>query len=334
MAAANPPTTYAQLYQHGPDLLQGQYSNFLAPFDPESGIQPAALRDVVIRAEQAVPKVYAYIVALPNPTVRIISRVTHVNATLGMQSPLDNETYAFASDIGPGNQVAVVYFPTGQAGAVVTDAPFTIGPLTTVPTLDHMGPAFTTAAGADCVGPYNLGDPNTEQIRARRLVPIPQRYAARVLGRDFTPEEFWNTVATDIIADNNEVSCAVVLNWARVAATYRPGPPPAPPAAGAGAVVAAPPVGPLAPGICITNLQPPMNDPHLQQKVWSFISTDLPALVVNTTGLGQHLVNISNELAQGRQEQTTARAVAIQSAADKNKFSQKFVNYYEAIWSL
>ena len=314
MAANALPTTYAQLYQQGPDVLQGQYAAYLAPFDPESGIQPAVLRDGVILGEHAIPKVYAYTVAQP-PTIRFISRVTRVNATLGLPpTPLDDETYAFASDVGPGNQVAVVYFPTGLPPRN-TEAPFAQGPMTNVPVLAEMANALqiAAAAGDDWVGPYNNGDANTEQIRARRLVPIPHKYVHLVLGQQFTPATFWNLISAAIIADNNEVSCAVVLDWARVAATSRP-----PAAAAAGA--AAPAAGPQAPGICIDSLEPPLNEAHLQAKTWSIISSDLPALVTNNMGINNHLVNMTNEMALSCNEQATARATAAAAALERNTF--------------
>jgi hypothetical protein len=87
---------------------------------------------------------------------------------MGMPAtPLDDQVYAFASDIGPGNQVAVVYFPTGLSGAmVVTDSPFGDGAATTVPLLADMGNAWTNAAEVDCVGPFNVGNVNTEHLHA------------------------------------------------------------------------------------------------------------------------------------------------------------------------
>lgn len=321
MAAANPPpTTYAQLYQHGVDALAGQYANYLTPFGPDSGATPATLRDEVIHGEHAVPKIYLLLVEeMPlSPMVRVISRVTRVSASVGLPPrSIDNQTFAFASDIGPGNQVAIVHFPTGL-GTPTTDAPFTAGPLTTVPVLANMDIEFqAAAAAASCVGPFNVGDANTEEIRSRRMVPVPQRYAHLVLGHSFSPRDLWTTLSVPIIADNNQASCAVLLDWIRVASTFR-----LPTAVVAPAIAG----GPQAPGICMRALVAPILDRPLQEKVWSWVSGDLPALVTNTASLGQHLVNLTTEVAQTRVEQAAARAEAVQVAAAGTTFSSKYPN--------
>ena len=122
MAAANP-TTYSQLYQQAPDAFGGQYAVFMDPFGAESGVAPATLRDTVLASTQVVPKVFVYLTELPTVMVRVVSRVTRVAPTMGMVTQWDNEAFAFTSDVGPGNQVSVVCFPTGAVGTN-TEAPF------------------------------------------------------------------------------------------------------------------------------------------------------------------------------------------------------------------
>jgi hypothetical protein len=103
----------------------------------------------------------------------------------------DNQAFAFASDVtGTGsNQVSVVQFPTGDAGTH-TAAPLKCVAAVTVPTLAKMDNAWTAAGGAAglvCLGPFATGADNTEQLRARRLAPVPTRYIHLVLGKTLTP---------------------------------------------------------------------------------------------------------------------------------------------------
>jgi hypothetical protein len=121
-----------------------------------------------------------------------------------------------------------------------------------------------------------------------------------------TPAEFLNTISAAIITVNNEVSCAVLLlDWIQVVCTYHPGTATVTAAVGVPAVLAG---LPQPPNICISNLVPLLNEPYLQATVWALISSDLPALILNTMGIGHHLVNMTNELAQGHTKQATAQA--------------------------
>jgi hypothetical protein len=55
-----------------PDVLNGVYSPYLAPFGPESADQPAILRDQIHTAANDIPKVYAMLQVDPAPRVVFI----------------------------------------------------------------------------------------------------------------------------------------------------------------------------------------------------------------------------------------------------------------------
>jgi hypothetical protein len=149
------------------------------------------------------------------------------------------------------------------------------------------------------------------------MVPVPQRYAPLVIGRSFTPQQFWDTVIDQVVADGNAAMCSTLVDWARVASTYRV----APAAAAAGAVAVFAP-----PDICIVAPTAPVMDHGLRRAVWGWLSHDLPALVTNTTGIAQHLVNITTEMANTRFEAAAARAAATMAAAAATTFSSKYPN--------
>jgi hypothetical protein len=260
MAQANPhagglqPASFQELYAQMPDVLNGQYTMYLAPFGPESGQQPATLRDRVITAANDVPKVFVLLQSDPTPQIICVHRPTRYASSLLGAQPWDDRIFGFQGDVRVGNQINLVEWP---------DAPFTRSGMVTVPLLDEMDDAWTNANGADAVGPYAANDPNTEQVRARLLCPIPQCYVGLCVNRTYTPQTFWTDVIGQIRQDQLTVDCNVLVNWARVASTYGP-----PDATGQ-------PTFPLA---VDGRLRIPLADKQLAARRWNWVVEDLPAL--------------------------------------------------------
>ena len=69
-------TRYSELYRDLPDVLQGTYAGYLAPFGPESHDVNAELRDRVTEALGHVPKVYAILQTEPELQISFIHRPT------------------------------------------------------------------------------------------------------------------------------------------------------------------------------------------------------------------------------------------------------------------
>jgi hypothetical protein len=135
MAQANPnaggpqPASYQELYASMPDVLDGVYTTYLTPFGPESGEQPATLRDCVISAANDVPKVF--VMLLPDPTPRIVfmHRPTRFALSLLGAQPWDDRVFGFQGDVRQGNQVNLIEWPA---------TPFAHSVLVTVPMLDQI----------------------------------------------------------------------------------------------------------------------------------------------------------------------------------------------------
>jgi hypothetical protein len=125
----------------------------------------------------------------------------------------NDRIFGFQGDVWQGNQINLVEWP---------NAPFTCSGMVTVHLLDEMDDAWTNANGADAVGPYAANDPNTEQVRALLLYPIPQCYVGLCVNRTYTPQTFWTDVIGQIRQDQLTVDCNTLVNWARVASTYGP----------------------------------------------------------------------------------------------------------------
>ena len=166
-AGAQQPARYEEVYSSMPDVLNGHYAPYLAPFGPESAEQPATLRDRIIAAASDVPKVYVMMQAEPTRQVLCIHRPTRYATSLVGTTPWDDCIFGFQGDIRHGQQVNVVEWP---------ESPFVRTGYVTVPTLAEMDGAWLAAAGGDTVGPLAANAPGTEQLRARCLCPVPQRY--------------------------------------------------------------------------------------------------------------------------------------------------------------
>lgn len=260
MAQANPnaggqqPSNYQELYASMPDVLDGVYTTYLAPFGPESGEQPATLRDRVISAAHDVPKVFVMLLTDPTPRIVFVHRPTRFASSLLGAQPWDDRVFGFQGDVREGNQVNLVEWPA---------TPFARSVLVTVPVLDHMDASWTAAAGADALGPYLANDPETEQLRARFLCPVPQRYVPLCVSRCYTPRTFWTDVIGQIRQDQAVQDCIVLVNWARVASTFGPD------------NATGDPTVPLA---TAGGLRVPLADDSLAARRWSWVLADLPAL--------------------------------------------------------
>jgi hypothetical protein len=118
-------------------------------------------------------------------------------------------TIAFSASRGTSgkaaNQVNLVKWPA---------APFARSIMVTVPLVEHIDAAWTNAAGADSVGPFVANNPNTEQLRARFLCPVPQLYVALCINRMYTPHGFWTNVIGQIRQDQLTQDCNILVNWA------------------------------------------------------------------------------------------------------------------------
>jgi hypothetical protein len=278
-AAAQQPASFQELYASMPDVLNGQYTTYLAPFGPESGEQPAILRDRVIAAAHDVPKAFVLLQCDPTPQIICVHRPTRYASSLLGAQPWDDRIFGFQGDIRPGNQINLVEWPA---------APFSRSVIVTVPVIDHMDTAWTNAAGADAMGPFVVNDPDTEQIRARFLCPVPQRYVGLCLNRRYTPHSFWTDVIGQVRQDQATQDCQVLVNWARVASLY--GPP-----GGNGQ--------PTVPLVTAGGLRIPLADDQLAARSWSWVLEDLPALGRTGTTLEQQFLQQNAVLGNLLQQQ-------------------------------
>jgi len=101
------PCSYAELFVTFPDILEGEYTTYLASLCADA---PAALWDTILTTDNSVPKVFL-VMANDQPEVKVILCPTKFALTLGPASQWDNNNLAFASGVGAGNQIALMRVP-------------------------------------------------------------------------------------------------------------------------------------------------------------------------------------------------------------------------------
>ena len=288
-------TRYSDLYRDLPDVLQGTYAGYLAPFGPESQDANAELRDRVLEASGHVPKIYAILQTEPELQISFIHRPTIFAPSFAGVTQWDGGTFAFLGDVGVGNQLTVVEFPTGNPGAFGRCVPVT------VPTTANMSALWAAAAGVDMLGPYAVNAADTELIRARYAVPIPKPYVEFCLVRGtFTPRTFWTDVISQVLLDNRAADCAVLVDWARVVSTY------------GAADQAGNPTIPLGAG---NRLRVPLADDALKQAVWQWTIADIPKLAQQVSPIEAQFLQQNLTLNQMFQRQVDDAAAARAAAA-------------------
>ena len=162
------------------------------------------------RFPTTVPNVFIYVDA--SGVIQTIRQIHAFEAIIGQPGPWDFSCFACNSNIVHG-QVGRVLVPPASFFRAVIDL--------TVPTMASMEAVMTALpAGTNFCGPYTVGAGDTELISSRRAVPVPYAYVPLVSNRQFSPAKAWTQLGTQIINDNREVDCLVLLNFLRAAATF------------------------------------------------------------------------------------------------------------------
>ena len=302
MAAAPPPThgtaatpvvTYSQRYGRQWDALEGHYGLFLAPYAHDSTRTHAALLTRVLASGHSVPKVFLSLVE-HGGVYRSVSvhRLTLYSNHPYEISPWDNLVLGFGGDVLPGNHIELLRFP-GNA--------FEVTGTQVVPTVAGMHTLLAANPTSTSVGPFHEGDPDTQVIRSRNVLPVPPAYINIILDKTLTPRELWDQLGGSIIADGREAECQLLMEWLLMGLTLRPG-----------ATTTDPPRGPLNSLGSLPMVYPVMRvDAALQHHRWEILRSDLPALDPSWLAPSDQMVGLvealRTEQAAVRHEQAEAR---------------------------
>lgn len=208
LAAPPAPVTLLERFTQMPDVYNGSYQGLLAQYAANNTTSGAIL-EMTRRFPTTVPNVFLY--SDFDGVIRTMSHIHSVEAVFGLPSRWDTATFGYFGDVIHGQATALTLSAATFFGAVVD---------VVVPTVANMEPLLTALpANTTFVGPFANGDADTEVVSTRRAVPLPHCYVPMVFNRTLSPTEAWQQLGLQIIADNREADCAILLTFLRCAAT-------------------------------------------------------------------------------------------------------------------
>jgi len=199
------------------DPFAGNYANVYNEFDNNV---PQALRHSLYRDGNVGTPIHvlAHIRQPQAPAndpglIVVYHRLTRHDARFGqVPTPYDGQGLAFWGDIVAGQVPATVTVPdTGFNQTAVVQAP--------TAALIQQGLAADPAA--TLLGPYAAGTQDVDPVVTRPLMIVPNRYAALFVTQGMTPKEAFLALEGRIRQENQEIACAPLLEWLRVALTQR-----------------------------------------------------------------------------------------------------------------
>jgi hypothetical protein len=82
-----------------------------------------------------------------------------------------------------------------------------------------MAAMFGADPNLELLGEFTNFDAGTELVQSRNMVPIPHRYMRFFIAGPLTPRQAWELVSTDVANHNDDVACAPLLTYLRMACT-------------------------------------------------------------------------------------------------------------------
>jgi hypothetical protein len=304
VAAANllpgpQPSTYTELYANPAyDRFAGNYVNMYNEFAVGNAL-PLALRQAIYRDGNVGSPMHVLVhvrdpAADPDDPGLIVSyhRLTRRDTEFGHQAmPYDGQGLGFFGDIELGQAPATVVIP---------DAMFNqVGPVQ-VPNPGLLTQEFAQDPAAELVGPYQAGTADVQPVTTRSLMLVPNRYAALFLGAGMKPKDAYIALNGLIAQEGQQVACAPLLDWLRVALTKRAGQ--------HGAPITM--TNPLVPPVFVT----PGHQQHFLAYRRNIVHTDFPHMQPGQ--LHNSAVLIADGITQLTAEQRLARQEAQQHRTD------------------
>jgi hypothetical protein len=207
LPAGDVPITFEALFQSMPDEYNGNYQDYLDTYSVNDTTAAELLRMSTTEFESdRIPSVFIF-----QDQQRIIRTIHHLHIIKRLPGqpvgPWDNACIGFSSDIH-GGHITSLQLPAAEL--------FTAIPVTAVPTHATMG-AKLQAAENGHIRPHAHGEPDTDQISSRKMIPVPKGYVQQFLFRTLSPLEAWNEIGVHIIENGHEESCRVLLDFLRLA---------------------------------------------------------------------------------------------------------------------
>ena len=215
--AAHSITTYAEHYAALPDDLQGRYDLLLAPYDPASGRSHQQLLHRLLSMSDASPKAFVGLVEHSGSYCTVlVHRITLFKSHPVDVSDWDGKALGFGRDVMPGNHIELMEVPE--------DA-FAVAPEHVVPTRENVNHLLSGNPAVEVLGPFTAGDPDTEPLKCRKMVPVPAAYLHLLLDCTPTPRQLWRSLR---MPRKWSVGCCSIgfEQPSPLEAAWRPPPPP------------------------------------------------------------------------------------------------------------
>jgi hypothetical protein len=198
-----------------PFLVQGSYDNYLSSFNIIAGVAPetpdAVRQGIAAAANQRLPVALLLLVdGLLRPYFLPFRRDQAVGVP--PHPATDNKLFAFDGELIQGQGV-VVEIPNQW---------FNLIPNTTVATWANIQGLLGGDVNLQLLGPFNAGDADTQEVRTRSVVAIPNKYVGLFLSQPegVTPRYYFETILPVIEADGMGQTCMPLTRFCQVAITH------------------------------------------------------------------------------------------------------------------
>jgi hypothetical protein len=239
------------------DPTGGDPSSLLTPFehDLHNNANNVSTNDVKAGLAQSGENNHMIAVAITSGgKMRLLVNVFKWTNTLLTQQPdLAGKYFALDGEL-IGNQGTLVELPESLFNLPNNAV--------AVPDVQTITTAIAGDAALERMGPYAGGDPNTEGVKTRKLVPVPHFIcqAWLALGDEgITPRQFFTAMYPLIVNEGKEAECKALIQYAQVAITI-----PHNNAAGS--------------AIDVARLTPPPRNIHLIQRLQRILQDTFPQL--------------------------------------------------------
>ena len=112
-------------------------------------------------------------------------RITLFKSHLVDVSDWDGKVLGFGGDVKPGNHIELMEVPEDTFAVALEHV---------VPTLGNVNHLLSGNPTVEVLGPFTAGDPDTEPLKCRKMVPVPAAYLHLLLDRTLTPRQLWEQV--------------------------------------------------------------------------------------------------------------------------------------------